>query len=118
MGEVVKRYLGAGLSTAVGGDAWCLVGSGPDGWALEGRFEDDRGALGTPLWADTRFCTERSDWGAACWLPLTTPLAEERPEEYSFVPESIWAAARRELRRLTEGEKDAESGAAPDPAHK
>jgi hypothetical protein len=49
MGEVLKRYLGSTLSTAIGGDSWYLVGSGSDGWALEGRFEDDRGALGTPL---------------------------------------------------------------------
>jgi hypothetical protein len=104
MSEVTKRYLGATLSTAVGGDAWYLVGSGPGGWALEGRFEDDRGVLGTPSWAESRFCTERSDWGAACWLPLTTPLADEPPEEYSFVPEEIWAAARAAVRRLTEGE--------------
>jgi hypothetical protein len=102
------------LSTAVGGDFWYLVGPGPDGWALEGRFEDDRGSLGTPTWVDGRFCTERSDWTSTCLLPLTPPLTDEPPQEYSFVPERIWAAARAEVCRLTEGGTGAEPDAAPD----
>src|SRR5690242_3377403 len=90
MGEAARRYLGATLSTIIGGDAWYLVGSPPGELALEGRFEDDRGSLGMPTWAETKFCTERGDWGAACRLPLTTPLPDHPPEEYNFVPERIW----------------------------
>lgn len=113
MNDVTKRYLGSVLSTSVGGDAWYLVGPGPDGWVLEGRFDDDRGALGAPPWGDTRFCTERSDWGSTCLLPLTTPLTDQPPEEYRFVPERIWAAARTEVCRLTEGGEGTEPAAAP-----
>ncbi len=112
MDDVTKLYLSAMLSTAVGGDAWYLVG-GPDGFALEGRFEDDRGALGCPPWVDTPYCVERGSWGAACRLPLSLPLADDPPDEYRFVPAPIWAIAREELRRHAGG---AEPGAAPDSA--
>ena len=111
MSKVIKQYLGATLSTAIGGDAWYLVGSGFGGLALQGRFEDDRGALGTPLWVHTKFCTEQGE----CLLPLTMPLPDKPPEEYSFVPEQIWAAARAEMLRLGGGQPADEPGAAPDP---
>jgi hypothetical protein len=100
MAEVRTISLGVGFSCAVGGDAWYLVERGPGDLFLEGRFEDDRGALGRPSWVSTRFCTEQTEWGAVCVLPLHMPLAAKPPEEYSFVPEQVWAAARVETEKL------------------
>jgi hypothetical protein len=100
MAEARTIPLGVGFSCALGGDSWYLVERGPGDLVLEGRFEDDRGALGRPSWGSTRFCTERTEWGAVCVLPLHTPLTAEPPEEYRFVPERVWAAARVEAAKL------------------
>lgn len=49
MGDATRIYLGKTFSCVIGGDAWYLVERGPGDLVLEGRFEDDRGALGPPL---------------------------------------------------------------------
>jgi len=107
MGDATRIYLGTTFSCVIGGDAWYLVERAPGDLVLEGRFEDDRGALGQPPWINTSFCTERSEWGSSCVLPLTQPLAATPSEEYRFVPESVWAAARTEAEKLAGKREDA-----------
>jgi hypothetical protein len=104
----IRIQLATTFSNAIASETWWLVATGPDDLALEGRFEDDRRAMGEPNWSGSQFCVERSEWGAVCRLPLTSPLADVPPKEYRFVVEQVWAAAKAEVEKFRRRRGDPE----------
>jgi hypothetical protein len=102
MADRKEIVLGNGWHTLYSDEVWYFViACDSDEVVLEARFQSDApDRTGYPAWAGTEFCATKAGEEAICRVPYTNVAEFLAAGRLSFVPESIWAKAVEECRKL------------------